>query len=143
MLNIFKKNTTTKEELTPNFEIELIAAVLAYEIARSDGVITDKESELLVSEIKKISAKVQKNEEEILLLIEKYSNDSISFYEFVEDINKSFSKEEKKSLIEFLWNIAYADSRLDIDEERYIRRIADLIRVKDMDVLKLKDKAKK
>jgi|TARA_B110000261_G_C12908137_1_gene287287 uncharacterized tellurite resistance protein B-like protein len=143
MLNIFKKNTTTKEELTPNFEIELIAAVLAYEIARSDGVITDKESELLVSEIKKISAKVQKNEEEILLLIEKYSNDSISFYEFVEDINKSFSKEEKKSLIEFLWDIAYADSRLDIDEERYIRRIADLIRVKDMDVLKLKDKAKK
>ena len=77
------------------------------------------------------------------MLIEKHSNDSVSFHEFVEDINKDFSKEEKISLIEFLWNMAYADSKLDVDEERLIRRIADLIRIKDVDVLKLKDKAKR
>jgi uncharacterized tellurite resistance protein B-like protein len=29
-----------------------------------------------------------------------------------------------------------------VDEERLVRRIADLIRVKDIDVLKLKDRAK-
>ena len=46
-------------------------------------------------------------------------------------------------MIEFLWNMAYADSKLDVDEERLIRRIADLIRIKDVDVLKLKDKAKR
>ena len=32
---------------------------------------------------------------------------------------------------------------LDVDEERLIRRIADMIRIKDMKVLKLKDQAKK
>ena len=32
---------------------------------------------------------------------------------------------------------------LDVDEERLIRRIADLIRIKDIEVLKLKDRAKK
>ena len=143
MLSLFKKKKKPQEVVKSNFEVELIAAVLAYEIARSDGEITDQESELLVSEIKKISQKVQKNDEEVLLLIEKHSNDSVSFHEFVEDINKDFSKEEKISLIEFLWNMAYADSKLDVDEERLIRRIADLIRIKDIDVLKLKDKAKK
>ena len=143
MLSLFKKKKKPQEVVKSNFEVELIAAVLAYEIARSDGEITDQESELLVSEIKKISQKVQKNDEEVLLLIEKHSNDSVSFHEFVEDINKDFSKEEKISLLEFLWDIAYADSRLDVDEERLIRRIADLIRIKDIDVLKLKDKAKK
>ena len=45
-------------------------------------------------------------------------------------------------MISFLWEVAYADSKLDVDEERLIRRIADLIRLKDVDVLKLKDKAK-
>ena len=53
-----------------------------------------------------------------------------------------FTKEEKLSLITFLWDVAYADSILDVDEERLVRRIADLIRVKDIDVLKLKDRAK-
>lgn len=143
MLNIFKKKKKIEEITIPEFEVELIAAVLAYEIARSDGEITEEESNLLINEIKKISEKVEKNDEEVLLLIEKHSNDSVSFHEFVEDINKDFSKEEKSSLIEFLWNMAYADSRLDVDEERLIRRIADLIRIKDVDVLKLKDKAKR
>lgn len=143
MLNIFKKKKKIEEVSMPEFEVELIAAVLAYEIARSDGEITEEESNLLINEIKKISVKVEKNDDEVLSLIEKHSNDSISFHEFVEDINKDFSKEEKISLIEFLWDMAYADSKLDVDEERLIRRIADLIRIKDVDVLKLKHKAKK
>ena len=37
----------------------------------------------------------------------------------------------------------YADGKLDVDEERLIRRVADLINIKDIDVLKLKDSSKK
>ena len=142
MLNFFKKKSLDPIEQKPVFEVELIGSVLAYEIARSDGDISEDEENLLLKEIKKISEKVGKDEKDILKLIEMYSNDSVSFYEFIEDINKHFSKEEKISLISFLWDVAYADSNLDVDEERLIRRIADLIRLKDMDVLKLKDKAK-
>jgi|TARA_B110000116_G_scaffold244194_1_gene234482 uncharacterized tellurite resistance protein B-like protein len=142
MLNLFKKKIPEKELTIPVFEVELIGSVLAYEIARSDGEISDDEATLLLGEIKKISVKVGKDEKEILKLIETYSSDSVSFYEFIEDINKHFTKEDKILLISFLWDVAYADSNLDVDEERLIRRIADLIRIKDMDVLKLKDRAK-
>jgi len=142
MLNLFKKKIPEKELTIPVFEVELIGSVLAYEIARSDGEIGDDEAALLLGEIKKISEKVGKDEKDILKLIETYSNDSISFYEFIEDINKHFTKEDKILLISFLWDVAYADSNLDVDEERLVRRIADLIRIKDMDVLKLKDRAK-
>ena len=143
MLNLFKKKVVKEENKQPEFEVELIASVLAYEIARADGDISDLESNLLLEEIKKISQKVDKDEKEILKLIEVYSKDSISFYEFIEDINKNFNKQDKLDLISFLWEVAYADSRLDVNEERLIRRIADLIRIKDIEVLKLKDKAKK
>jgi len=143
MLNIFKKKKVTQDiQKNPEFEIELIGAVLAYEIARSDGDISDLELNLLIEEIKKISKKVNKTDEEILSIIETYSKDSVSFHEFVADINNDFSKEEKLSLISFLWDVAYADSQLDVDEERLIRRIADLIRIKDIEVLKLKDKSR-
>ena len=143
MLNIFKKNKTQQDaQQKPEFEIELIGAVLAYEIARSDGDISDSELSLLIEETKKIALEVNKTDEEILSIIETYSKNSISFHEFIADINNDFSKEEKLSLISFLWDVAYADSKLDVDEERLIRRIADLIRIKDIEVLKLKDKAK-
>tara|TARA_B110000003_G_C16473409_1_gene466599 strand:- start:195 stop:629 length:435 start_codon:yes stop_codon:yes gene_type:complete len=141
MISFFRKVVapTPKES---EFELELIASVLAFEIARSDGEISKSELNILLHEIKKISLKVGKKEEEILNIIEIYSSDSVSFYKFIEDINKDFSKEEKLSLIRLLWDVAYADKILDIDEERLIRRIADLIRIKDIEVLKLKDKAK-
>ena len=142
MLNLFKKKEVIKKEVDSEFEVELIASVLAYEIARSDGEITEDESCLLMEEIKKISIKVDKDEKEIYKLIEMHSNDSVSFYEFIEDINIKFLKEEKLTLIKFLWDVAYADSKLEVDEERLIRRIADLIRIKDIEVLKLKDIAK-
>ena len=143
MLNIFKKKKVTQDiQKNPGFEIELIGAVLAYEIARSDGDISDLELNLLIEEIKKISKKVNKTDEEIFSIIETYSKDSVSFHEFIADINNDFSKEEKLSLISFLWDVAFADSQLDVDEERLIRRIADLIRIKDIEVLKLKDKAR-
>jgi uncharacterized tellurite resistance protein B-like protein len=143
MLNIFKKNKASKDiQKNPEFEIELIGAVLAYEIARSDGDISDSELNILIEEIKKISIEVNKTDEEILSIIETYSKNSVSFHEFIADINNDFSKQEKLSLISFLWDVAYADSILDVDEERLVRRIADLIRIKDIEVLKLKHRAK-
>tara|TARA_E500000178_G_scaffold312164_1_gene328631 strand:+ start:67 stop:501 length:435 start_codon:yes stop_codon:yes gene_type:complete len=138
MFNFFKKKKVETQEQNSDFEIELTASVLAYEIARSDGEIDDNELEVLMEEIKAISKKVHKDEDEILEIIEKYSKDSVSFYEFVEDINNDYSKDEKLSLLKFMWKIAYADGKLDVDEERLIRRLADLIKIKDMDVLKLK-----
>ena len=143
MFNFFKKDSKENDkEVKNDFEIDLISSVLAYEIARSDGDVEKKELILLLEEIKKVSIKVGKSEEEILNLVEIYSKDSVSFYEFIEDININFTKKDKLSMISFLWEVAYADSKLDVDEERLIRRIADLIKIKDIEVLKLKDKAR-
>ena len=139
MFNFFKKEQKATNTPTPNFEIELTASVLAYELARSDGKITKEELSVLMDEIENIANKVGKSKEEIFEIIEIYSKDSVSFYEFVEDINKNYSKEEKLDLIRFMWRMAYADNKLDVDEERLIRRMADLINIKDIDILKLKD----
>ena len=143
MFNFFKKNKDDiNNDFEASFEIELTASVLAYEIARIDGIISDDELDILMEEIKKITNKVNKVESEIIEIIETYSKDSVSFYEFIEDINKNYSKDEKLSLISFMWKIAYADGKLEVDEERLIRRLADLIMIKDLDVLKLKDQFK-
>lgn len=78
----------------------------------------------------------------MLETIEIQSNESVSFNDFINQINDNFSHDQKITMIEFLWQTAYADNVLDVDEERLIRRIADMIRIKDMQVLKLKHQAK-
>ena len=142
MFKFFKKEKKIGENQYQNFEIELTAAVLAYEIARSDGEISNDELSLLMQEIEKISQKVGRDAKEILNIVEMYSKDSVSFHDFIEDINKSYSKDEKISLLDFMWKTAYADGKLDVDEERLVRRVADLIKIKDIEVLKLKNNAK-
>jgi uncharacterized tellurite resistance protein B-like protein len=142
MFGIFKNKKKKEEKRTVNFEIELTASVLAYEVARSDGEISNSELTVLLEEIKRIGSKVGKTEEEILKIIEEFSNNSISFHEFIEDINKNYTKQDKLSLITFLWSIAYADLVLEVNEERLIRRISNLIHIKDIDVLKIKDRVK-
>ena len=142
MFSFFKKKKIDEVESKESFELELTAAVLAYEIARSDGEVSESELEVLLSEIKKIATDVGKTEQDILNIIEEYSKNSISFHEFIEDINKDFTKEDKLSLIKFLWDVAYADTILEVNEERLIRRIADLINIKDLEVLKLKNQSK-
>ena len=141
MFNFFKKNINKKTEnaVMPSFEIELTASVLAYEIARSDGDVSEDELSVLMMEIKKIANKVNKDTSEIYSIVKAYSADSVSFHEFIEDINQNYSKNDKLLLLEFLWKIAYADGKLEVDEERLVRRVADLIRIKDIEVLKLKD----
>lgn len=141
MFSIFKKkekNETNGEK----FEIELTASVLAYEIARSDGNISKQELVVLLEEVKKIADKVGKSKNEILDIIKIYSENNVSFYDFIKDINKNYTKENKLALLEFLWNMAYADSILEVNEERLIRRIANMINIKDIEVLKLKNLVK-
>ena len=95
-----------------------------------------------MDEIEEIAIKVGKDKNEVFKIIKIYSQDSVSFYDFVQDINKNYSKDEKLKLLQFMWKMAYADNKLDVDEEKLIRRMADLIKIKDLEVLKLKDKFK-
>ena len=144
MFNFFKKVSVdnSKADTAVEFNFELVGCALAYEVAKADGAIDANELNKIKTEVENKSNELGLNSEEVLLTIEKQSNESISFNDFINQINDNFSQDQKIQMIEFLWQTAYADNILDVDEERLIRRIADMIRIKDMQVLKLKDKAK-
>ena len=144
MFNFFKKFPVdnSKADAAVEFNFELVGCALAYEVAKADGAIDANELNKIKTEVENKSNELGLNSEEVLLTIEKQSNESISFNDFINQINDNFSQDQKIQMIEFLWQTAYADNILDVDEERLIRRIADMIRIKDMKVLKLKDQAK-
>ena len=143
MFNFFKKNTSSQDlEQDSSFDIELVAYALAYEVAIADGAIDDDELERIKLGLENISIKLSQSSEELFQVIEEHTQNSVSFYEFVEDINSNFNKEQKLALIKLLWETAYADNVLEVNEERLIRRVADLIRIKSSLVLKLKEEVR-
>ena len=143
MFNFFKKiEEDNLDEQKYEFDIELVGCALAYEVAKADGSIDLDELEKIKVELTKRSNALGLDSDEVLKAIEMQSNESISFNDFINQINDNFLQDQKLEMIDFLWQTAYVDNVLDVDEERLIRRIADMIRIKDMQVLKLKDKAK-
>ncbi len=141
MFNFFKKDIKDVE-IKNTFNIELIAYALAYEIAIADGGIDNSELSRIRSGLKNIAKNLNESVDDLFKVIEEHTQNSVSFYEFVEDINSNFNKEQKLALIKLLWETAYADNLLEVNEERLIRRVADLIRIKSSLVLKLKEEVR-
>ena len=142
MFNFFKRKQKEDVVEEATFDIELIAYALAYEVAIADGDIDDDELKRIKSGLLRISDKLSLSANKLFAIIEEHNKNSISFYEFVEDINVNFSKEQKLALIKLLYETAYADNILEVNEERLIRRIAELIRIKSSLVLKVKEEVR-
>lgn len=137
-LSIFQKSDDPEDVTILNeIDINQISFQLAYEVARSDGKVSIEEE----SYIKK-KLEVKGYGLSMFDQIKSESDQSSSFYELISHINDNCEYSEKLTILENLWEIAFSDGTLISHEERIIRRIADLIRIKNIDILKIKDKTK-
>ena len=139
MFSFFKKKEV-KEEKPKN--LKLIALCLAFEVANADNDIDDREMDLILENIKNTIDISVLNEKEIYDVIKEESDKRVSFYDIIHDINTNLDKEEKIEILRLLWEIAYVDDVLDVDEERIIRRSAEMLGIKPSIVLKTKEEFK-
>ena len=139
MFNFFKKKEEKKEK--PK-NLKLIALCLAFEVANADNDIDVRERDLILEKIKESIDVSILTEKEIFNVIQEESEKRVSFYDIIHDINKNLDKKEKVNVLKMLWEIAYADKVLDVDEERIIRRSAEMLGIKPSIVLKTKEEFK-
>ena len=139
MFSFFKKKEEKKEK--PK-NLELIALCLVYEVANADNDIDVRERDLILEKIEESIDVSVLTEKEIFNVIQEESEKRVSFYDIIHDINKNLDKKEKVDVLKMLWEIAYADKVLDVDEERIIRRSAEMLGIKPSIVLKTKEEFK-
>ncbi|MFT6956717.1 MAG: putative tellurite resistance protein B-like protein [Halieaceae bacterium] len=120
----------------------LAACALLVETARADFTQDAQEEEalaqLLISTLDVEPSEVRK-------LIEQASarvDESTSLYEFTRTINDHYSAQQKLSLVEAMWVVAYADGNLDKYEEHLIRQVAELTYVSHEDYIRVKLQAR-
>ena len=115
---------------------------LAFEVAASDNDIDLKEKELILNKIKENIDTDVLSSDEVFEIIKNENEAKVSFYDLIYEMNKNLAKDEKEEVIRLLWETAYADDILEADEERVIRRSAEMLGIKSSIVLKIKDQVK-
>ena len=121
---------------------ELAAAALLVEIMNADHELSADESDSIKSILFDTLFITSEVAEELLTTAKAQVHEATDVFQFTEVINTNYSYEEKVSLIESLWKVAYSDQQLDKYEEHMIRKIADLLYVSHSDFMQTKNRIK-
>jgi uncharacterized tellurite resistance protein B-like protein len=109
--------------------LRLATAALLFEMLRADD--SDHPDErIAVERVLQEQFDLSRDEtRELAELADQEAAEAASLYQFTGLINEHFTPEQKVSVVEMLWQVAYADGCLDPYEEALVRKIADLIYV--------------
>ncbi len=138
MFSLFKKNTEKKND-DNHLSLISIASLLIHS-AKIDENFTEKEKNIIKNALIEMGAD-QNNLDKILKDAELKEKDSNQILEFTKEV-KNKSIEEKKIVIEALWNIIYSDENADMYETNLMRRLSGLLYLDPKVVGDIKEKIK-
>jgi uncharacterized tellurite resistance protein B-like protein len=109
-------------------DYRLAAAALLVHAAAIDGDVSDVERDKLHILIKQQFDLVEATQAE---------NESIDLYHFTSLINRSLDEDGRRRVVEMMWEIAYADGKVDEFESNLIWRAADLLGISSRERIEL------
>jgi uncharacterized tellurite resistance protein B-like protein len=121
--------------------LRLATAALAIEVARADHSFDESEQAAMLA---LMSERFELTEAETKALAEDAgaaAEQSVSVYEFTQTLHETLNDDDKAGVMALLWQVAYADGRLDKYENSLVLKISDLMFVPRGLVMRLKHDA--
>ena len=122
MFNIFKKAETEKDSHHPSI---MAVTCLLIHSAKIDQNYTDKEKKIIKDAIIEMGGETG-NIDKIIQDAEEKEKDSNQILDFTREI-KNINEDDKKIIIEALWDIVYSDKDADMYETNLMRRLSGLL----------------
>jgi len=110
--------------------LHLASAALMIEVMRVDDREYQSEHQTLIESLQAKFSLSEQQTHELVELARQESGDATDYHQFTSLITRHFSPEQRELLLEYLWDIAYADGNLDRYEEHLLRKISDLLYLK-------------
>jgi len=110
-------------------KVHIATCALLLEMAKIDGEFDDSERQNIIAVFKN---NYHLSAEEISCLIETSEKElerSIDLWQFTSQINKNYSNDEKIRIIEIIWEIVFADGKLDKHEDYLIHKLSELLNI--------------
>ena len=137
MFNIFKKEENEKDNNHPSI---IAVACLLIHSAKIDENYTDKEKKIIKDAIIEMGAGAEEIDK-IIQDAEEKEKDSNQILDFTREV-KNISEEDKKIIIEALWDIIYSDEDADMYETNLMRRLSGLLYLDPKVVGDIKEKVR-
>lgn len=123
--------------------LQLAVCVLLVEMGRVDGKMSEQEFQRLTEIIDQQFSLSDAEKLELTELAQQELNQATDYYQFTAVINQYFSPQEKLKVIEYLWEVAYVDQKIDAHEEHYLRKIHSLLHISHSQFIQAKHKVVK
>jgi uncharacterized tellurite resistance protein B-like protein len=119
-------------------KLHLACAALLIELSVADHERTEDETQALRKILRKTFHLQDKQLDELLELAHQETRSATSLYQFTSLINDGYGYEQKIRLLKHMWEVAYADGRVDRYEDHMIRKVADLLYLSHADFIRMK-----
>lgn len=116
----------------------LSTALLLLELARADFDVADAEQARIRALLAERYALDEPALEQLLADAHLSAQHSVSLFDYVKTLNESLDDAGKREVMAMLWQVAYADGRIDKYEEHLLRRLADLLYIALPDYVQIK-----
>ncbi len=144
MIERLKKlfSVAESEPVKPDAHQLAVAAIaLMVQLSRVDNQEDERELKTIVDCAVKAHQITREEAEEILNDALAHAEDATSLYQFTGQINDHLDQQQKQSLLESIWRVAFADGRIDKYEEHLIRRMADLLHLNHREFMQARHRA--
>ena len=122
----------------PRHDIHLATCAIFLEMANIDNEFSDDEREHILL----IFQREYNLDREEVLELKKASREvldkSLDVWQFTNAINQHYSNEEKSRIVELLWELVYADGKMDGHENYFMHKLARLLRLTHRDLIDAK-----
>jgi uncharacterized tellurite resistance protein B-like protein len=123
-------------------KLQLATAVLLFDVMRLDDTISDAERSQAVNILRKRFALSDDALAQLMVQAEQTAKTANDYFSFTSLMNDNFTQAQKIQVVEFMWQVAYADDTVDADETQVISKIAGLLYVTHGEYIAAKMRAK-
>jgi uncharacterized tellurite resistance protein B-like protein len=130
----------TEPAVSEQRQLQLAVAGLLHEMIRVDSRQRPEEIQTAVAGL--VGMFGLADAEARTLLDEAGSQRLTSYFDPASTIKRLLSIERRSLLVENLWRVAFADAELDVYEDQFVRKIADLLYVPNTECMLARQRAK-
>ena len=119
-------------------DIRIATCALLLEMANIDGEFSESERKSILAILKKVYQLSDEYAEELIKISKEELQGSVDLWQFTNIINRNYSIEEKKRIIEMIWEIAFTDGKLDKYEDYLVHKLAKLLHLTHKQLIEAK-----
>ena len=122
--------------------LRVATALLLIEVAKADYAQDFTEDEAMLASLKQFFALDDASAALLLEEARSTADRAIELQQFTRRLHEQLSVAEKHRVVEMLWQVALADSRLDKHEDHLVRRLAELLYVSHSDLIRIRNRVR-